>query len=220
VPLSVDFFPQGGGSPTSCTPTTDESGSFSCNGLDAGDYTVCVKHSHTLKTCQSLTLAVGENNADFGTLREGDANDDNCVLLVDFSILVTTFAKCMGDAGFDARADFDLSTCVLLVDFSLLATNFGQCGDEAPAVPTATPTHTETLTPTQTPTATQTPTLTATLTPTETPTETATTTPTPTQTPTLTPTLTPTQTPTQIPTEIPVSLWGSFTWGQDPWTAN
>jgi hypothetical protein len=69
----------------------------------------------------------------FGTLREGDANNDNCVLLVDFSILVSTFGKCTGNAGFDGRADFDGSGCVVLVDFSLLATNFSQCGATTPA---------------------------------------------------------------------------------------
>jgi hypothetical protein len=92
-----------------------------------------VKNSQTLQNCQSVTLVVGANAVNFGTLREGDANDDNCVLLVDFSILATTFGKCTGDAGFDARADFDGSGCVVLVDFSLLATNFGQCGDTAPS---------------------------------------------------------------------------------------
>jgi large repetitive protein len=75
-----------------------------------------------------VTLVAGDNPVDFGTLREGDANDDNCVTLPDFSVLVTTFAKCTGDAGFDARADFNGDGCVTLVDFSLLVTNFGQCG--------------------------------------------------------------------------------------------
>jgi hypothetical protein len=111
-----------------------------CAGLLPGQYTACVKHSHTLQTCQSVTLAGGANLVDFGTLREGDANDDNCVLLVDFSILVSTFGRCTGNAGFDGRADFDGSGCVVLVDFSLLATNFGQCGDTAPLPFTPTPT--------------------------------------------------------------------------------
>jgi hypothetical protein len=94
-----------------------------------------VKHSDTLQNCQSVTLVGGSNIVNFGTLREGDANNDNCVLLVDFSILVSTFSKCTGDAGFDARADFDLTGCVVLLDFSLLATDFSQCGATAPAPP-------------------------------------------------------------------------------------
>jgi hypothetical protein len=87
-----------------------------------------------------VTLVDGSNIVNFGTLREGDANNDNCVLLVDFSILVSTFGKCTGNAGFDGSADFDGSGCVVLVDFSLLATNFGQCGDTAPLAFSPTPT--------------------------------------------------------------------------------
>ena len=131
VPLPVSCTPQGGGPAVTCTSTTDDSGNFLCGGLVLGAYTCCVKNSQTLQTCQSVTLPTG-TPVNFGTLREGDANDDNCVLLVDFSILASTFSKCAGAVGFDARADFDGSGCVVLVDFSLLATNFGQCGDTAP----------------------------------------------------------------------------------------
>jgi len=109
-------------------PTTDQSGNFTCAGFTPGAYVGCVKTSHTLQNCQNVTLSAGDNPVNFGTLREGDANDDNCVQLVDFSILVTTFGKCTGDAGYDARADFDMSGCVVLLDFSLLSSNFSQCG--------------------------------------------------------------------------------------------
>jgi cohesin domain-containing protein len=116
----------------SCTPTTDQSGNLTCAGFLPGTYTACVKHSHTLQNCRGVTLVDGPNTVNFGTLLEGDANNDNCLLLVDFSILATAFGKCTGDSGFDARADFDGSGCVLLVDFSLLATNFGRCGPLMP----------------------------------------------------------------------------------------
>ena len=133
VPLQVSLTPQGGGPAVTCAPTTDQNGNFTCGGFLPGAYTGCVKHGHTLQNCQSVTLASGSNVVNFGTLREGDGNNDNCVLLVDFSILASTFSKCSGDAGFDARADFDLSGCVVLLDFSLLATDFSQCGATAPA---------------------------------------------------------------------------------------
>jgi hypothetical protein len=88
-----------------------------------------VKNSQTLQNCLSVTLAAGGNTVGFGTLREGDANDDNCVTVLDFSILESTFGTCAGNPTYDARADFDGNDCVTLVDFSLLATDFGICGD-------------------------------------------------------------------------------------------
>jgi len=77
VPLRVGLMPQSAGPAVVCTPTADQSGNFSCPNLLPGVYTVCVKHSHTLQNCQSVTLAAGDNLVNFGTLREGDANDDN-----------------------------------------------------------------------------------------------------------------------------------------------
>jgi hypothetical protein len=131
--LNVNLFPLVGGAPVfSCAPNSDENGRFQCGGIDPGDYLACVKHSHTLQKCAPVTLAPGQNDVDFGTLLEGDADDNNCVALVDFSVLATAFTTCSGDALYDARADFDDNGCVALVDFSLLSTNFGDCGDEPP----------------------------------------------------------------------------------------
>jgi hypothetical protein len=95
--------------------------------MAAGTYEIRVKHSHTLQVMQTVTLA-GSNTQDFGTLLEGDANNDNQVILVDFSILAGSFGKCEGTTGFDGRADFNEDDCITLTDFSLLATNFGQGG--------------------------------------------------------------------------------------------
>lgn len=129
VPLTVSLYRTGDTSPRYVlTPTTDTQGHFTLNGIVPGAYQARVKHSHTLETRLDVTLVTGSNTVDFGTLREGDANNDNYVTLVDFSILATTFGKCTGDAGFDARADFDDSGCVVLLDFSLLASNFGKSG--------------------------------------------------------------------------------------------
>ena len=115
--------------------STDDSGSFTVEGIDPGEYEVWVKGSHTLAASKSVTINSGVNSEDFGVLREGDANNDNKVTLLDFSVLATTFAKCTGQPGFDARADFNQDGCVTLLDFSLLASHFGQGG---PAVPCTT----------------------------------------------------------------------------------
>jgi len=133
VPLRVSLTPeQGGGPVATCTPTTDQNGRFTCDGLLPGAYVGCVKNSHTLQNCQTVNLVAGDNSVDFGTLLEGDANDDNCVTILDFSILVTTFGKCIGNPGFDSRADFNGDGCVTIVDFSLLRKNFGLCGAPLP----------------------------------------------------------------------------------------
>ena len=66
-------------------------------------------------------------------LHAGDANADNAVTLVDFSMLAAAFARCAGAGGYDARTDFNGDTCATLLDFSLLRTNFGSSGDSAPA---------------------------------------------------------------------------------------
>jgi cysteine-rich repeat protein len=138
VPLDVGVFPPSGGAVIETwTPTTDESGNFTCDVSTPGSYLVCVKHAQRLQSCRLATLDPGSTPVAFGNLRAGDADNDNCVELVDFSVLVTTFGLCSGDTGFDQRADFDLSGCVVLIDFSLLATNFSACGDE-PASPATT----------------------------------------------------------------------------------
>lgn len=130
VPLTVSLTASGQTTPAYVfDPTTDQEGTFSISGITAGTYDVAVKNHHTLQNVQSVTVVDGTNNVDFGTLREGDANDDNFVTLLDFSILVTAFGTGEGDAGFDARADFNEDGFITLLDFSLLVSNFGQAGD-------------------------------------------------------------------------------------------
>ena len=107
---------------------TDSSGHFALTGLEAGTFSIGVKHSHTLRrVVPSVLLVVGSNTVDFGTLLEGDADNDNCVNITDFSILASGFSP-----GYDDRADSNLDGTVNITDFSLLASSFGQCGDEMP----------------------------------------------------------------------------------------
>ncbi len=134
VPLTVSLTTPGSGTPAyTFNPTTDQNGLFTISGVTPGTYDVRVKHAHTLQNKITATLLSGPNTANLGVLREGDADNDNFVTLVDFSILASSFGVCQGAAAYDARADFDNDTCVTLVDFSLLATNFGQAGAGAPA---------------------------------------------------------------------------------------
>jgi hypothetical protein len=132
TPLTVKLYQAGQPDPVyTLTPTTDNSGHFSLEGIAPGDYTIVVKNSHTLANSKSATLAFGQNTLDFGTLREGDADDNNCVAMVDFSILATTFGPVVADD----RADFDENGAVNITDFSLLAASFGLCGNLPVAAP-------------------------------------------------------------------------------------
>ena len=130
LPVVVTLSTQEGGPPLATfTPATDASGYFTVTGAAPGSYRIGVKGANTLRSTANATLAAGDNVQEFGALRAGDANDDNCVLLVDFSILRGSFGKCQGGAGYDSRADFNGDACVTLPDFSLLRMNFGVCGD-------------------------------------------------------------------------------------------
>ena len=105
--------------------TSDQTGTFTLSGLTPGNYNISVKNSHTLRNLKSgVTLANGLNVLDFGTLLEGDASNDNCVNITDFSILRLAF-----NPAYDARADFNQDGAVNITDFSILKANFGVCGD-------------------------------------------------------------------------------------------
>jgi hypothetical protein len=118
----------------SFTTTTDQNGEFEVGPVEPLTYDMRVKGTHTLQNLVSDIKVPDDNPVDVGVLLEGDADDNNCVALVDFSILVSTFGKCNGQPGFDSRADFNQDGCVMLQDFSLLVTNFGLCGDPDPSM--------------------------------------------------------------------------------------
>lgn len=112
---------------------TDASAYFTATGAPPGVYDLRVKGSHTLgHSLNGIVLALGSNVVDLannGALKEGDADDNNYVTIVDFSLLRASFGKCAGTAGYDDRTNFDQDTCVTILDFSLLRQNFGQGGD-------------------------------------------------------------------------------------------
>ncbi|MEM7802733.1 MAG: dockerin type I domain-containing protein, partial [Chloroflexota bacterium] len=131
VPVSVNVYPVGSTIATyEFDTTTDSSGSFTVSGIEPGEYEVAVKVETGLQLVQTLTLASGSNSADFGTVSSGDANGDNAVTLVDFSILSSSFNLTEGDNGYDSRADFNGDGSVTALDFSILASNFNTSGEE------------------------------------------------------------------------------------------
>jgi Leucine-rich repeat (LRR) protein len=118
----------------SFTTTTDQNGEFEVGPVEPLTYDMRVKGTHTLQNKVSVSLTDGENVVNVGELREGDANDDNCTTILDFSILVSAFTSEIGDPRFDARTDFNQDGYVTILDFSLLKMNFTQCGAPEPSL--------------------------------------------------------------------------------------
>jgi hypothetical protein len=112
---------------------TDQSGHFTVDTWTVAGTSKChlrLKNAHTLRNLKpNVTLVPDGNAIDFGTLLEGDANNNNRVDLVDFSILATSYEKGTGQPGFDPRADFNENHWIEIADFSLLATNYDRSGD-------------------------------------------------------------------------------------------
>lgn len=118
-----------------CDTSTDIHGHFALGELPEGTYDLGLKNLHTLRNRLTNVSLVSQtiHVLDFGTLKEGDANDNNEVELYDFSILATAYNTSPPDPAFDARADFNENDSVELFDFSLLATNYNLSGDVLPA---------------------------------------------------------------------------------------
>lgn len=131
VELSVKLYEPGQTTPSyEFNPTATSEGEFTISGIEPGTYEIAIKYDNTLQNVRTVTLTTGDNTASFGQLRAGDANGDNLVSSVDFSIIVTTFNLTSGTNGYDARADFNGDGVVNSLDFSLLVTNFNTPGEE------------------------------------------------------------------------------------------
>ncbi|MCK6578695.1 MAG: S8 family serine peptidase [Anaerolineae bacterium] len=131
VPLHVIIKPTGGGAAVfDGMVASNNSGVFSLN-VPAGNYNVWVKGAHTLANMSTINLA-GNVAHNFGTLKEGDANDNNVVNISDFSLLASAFGSWVGQPGYNAAADFNGDSIVNISDFSILASNFAQSGAPAP----------------------------------------------------------------------------------------
>jgi hypothetical protein len=108
--------------------TTDQSGYFTVTAPSTGTFDWRVKNSHTLANSGLVVISAGTNTVEMGLLREGDANNDNCVSIQDFNILRLTFGKAVGDPNYDPRADFNGDSSVSIADNNLLRLNYGVCG--------------------------------------------------------------------------------------------
>lgn len=109
--------------------TTDTGGKFKVCSIYTGTYDIRVKSATTLAVItNSVYLKSGTKVMNLGLLRSGDANNDNCVGIVDFSILSAAYASTSGDGRYDARADMNADGNVDVLDYSWLATRYADCG--------------------------------------------------------------------------------------------
>ena len=131
VPLAVKLYPVGATTPVyEFTPTASGSGSgqFTVSSIAPGAYQVAVKHANHLQVVATLTLNAGANDHDFGTLPGADANGDNKVNFLDFSVLSSSWGTRLDDANYDARADFNGDNEINSLDFSILSSNWNTEG--------------------------------------------------------------------------------------------
>lgn len=135
--LTVELYaPMDDTSPVySFTPAADANGFSTISGVSPGTYDILVnRFKYLTRVNANVVLAEGPNEVAFleaesRELRVGDANDDNAVSALDFTILASTFNLQQGDAGYDGRADFNADNLVNSMDFSLLASNFNTQGE-------------------------------------------------------------------------------------------
>ncbi|MFL5735575.1 MAG: dockerin type I domain-containing protein, partial [Chloroflexia bacterium] len=128
-PLTLTLCSTSAGSTTSviAIATTSASGTFTMDvaSLIGGTYNWREKGSRSLANGGTLTLTAGGGNqqAEMGVQKGGDADNDNVVGVADFSILRATF-----NTGSDLRADFNNDGVTNAQDFSILRSSFGQGG--------------------------------------------------------------------------------------------
>lgn len=102
---------------------TDAYGVFTATVDAVGTYDIGVKGLHTVEhRVTDVAVNLGSTYADFGTLLEGDANDDNRVGILDYSLLYASYDLS------DPRCDFNQDHTVDVLDYSLLYSNYDTAG--------------------------------------------------------------------------------------------
>jgi hypothetical protein len=109
--------------------TTDDSGYCelpnSLLPLPTGSNFICAKKPHALQNKVEANIPLADDEViDFGTLIEGDTDDDNKLWLPDFDLIRQNINKCEGEPDYNANADLDADGCVTEADARLFQANF------------------------------------------------------------------------------------------------
>jgi parallel beta-helix repeat protein len=110
---------------------TDTTGFFSVSNLTPGDYDIGIKNWTCLsEMVTNVTLTSGNTTVvDFGTMRVGDANNDDCITISDRTLLYGCWGTGEGDPGWDPNCDFNNDGYITISDRTLQYGNWGQSGD-------------------------------------------------------------------------------------------
>jgi hypothetical protein len=131
-PLTVTVYLQGTSTVVGTyAVTTNSTGGFSFVFDHApGTYDIGVKGSHTLsRVKEGVVIDSATTNVNFGTLLEGDCDNNDVVNINDFGILADAFGSVPASANWDVRADLNNDGAVNIYDFGLLADDFGLSGE-------------------------------------------------------------------------------------------
>lgn len=89
-----------------------------------GNYRLYVKPDKYLAIAKNISISTGLNTLDLGEFNGGDADGNNRVEAIDFSLLASVFNTAT------SIADFNGDGIVSALDFSILASNFNTAGDD------------------------------------------------------------------------------------------
>jgi hypothetical protein len=130
----VRFFQDGNETPWSpINATTNNTGIFNITGILPGTYDIGIKNW----TCLSALMPNVVLNANvttyvyFGTIRVGDANNNDYITISDRTLLYGGWGTSDGDPGWNANCDFNNDGYLTISDRTLLYGNWNEKGDLA-----------------------------------------------------------------------------------------
>jgi len=89
--------------------TTNNTGVFTIPGLTPGTYDIGIKNWTCLSKLVTNQILTADNTTvvDFGTTREGDANNDDRITILDASSLASIYGSSEGDLNWNPHCDFN-----------------------------------------------------------------------------------------------------------------
>jgi len=111
--------------------TTNSTGVFTITDVVAGTYDIGIKNATCLsKVATNVTVGFNETKVvDFGTTREGDANDDDYIDASDYAALSYCWFSQPGDANWYAGVDFNRDGFIDASDYAALSYDWLKKGD-------------------------------------------------------------------------------------------